>query len=420
MKSLSLLYGGLFLAAAAVHASEAAARFDGASPLEWSVLLARSEKARRGTSLDFSKNSGAHWDYASGLFADSLQRLGAEISDRAFNDYGAAIVDSFITGQGEIRTYRPEEFNLDSVEPGRALLTSYSETHEERLRRAIDLLRTQLARQPRTGRGVFWHKLRYREQVWLDGLYMAQPFHAECGKAFGEPDEIADASSQLAAADSILYDRRSGLYYHGWDESRQEQWADRATGLSPTFWSRAIGWFSMAVVDVLDSLPAAMPGTASVRDIEGRVAGGLVRWQDPVAGVWWQVTDQGARSGNYLEASASSMFVYALAKGVNRGYLPRAQYERAVLRGYAGLIREFVRRDLDGRISLTHCCSVAGLGGASATGGRPRDGSFGYYVGEPVVDNDLKAVAPFILAGMETERMMSLGTSQHAASPFSP
>jgi unsaturated rhamnogalacturonyl hydrolase len=397
----------LLVAALSAGAARAELSFDGASPLGWSTLLARSEMARRGNSLEFGRSPGAHWDYASGLFADSLQRLGAETSERAFSEYGAAIVDSYVTGEGEIRTYRPDEFNLDSVEPGRALLASYLATHEERLRKAAALLQAQLARQPRTEGGIFWHKLRYREQVWLDGLYMAQPFHAQFGSEFGEPGAPADAARQLAEADSILYEPRSGLYYHGWDQSRREPWADKATGRSPSFWSRATGWYSMAVVDVLDSLPAASPTAAPVRDVEARVAAGVARWQDPATGVWWQVTDQGARPGNYLEASASSMFVYALAKGINRGYLPRAQYERAVLRGYAGLVREFVRMDPGGGASLKHCCSVAGLGGAPGPGGRPRDGSFGYYVGEPVVENDLKGVAPFILAGIETQRMLS-------------
>jgi unsaturated rhamnogalacturonyl hydrolase len=392
---------------ATARSSDSARLFDGATPLEWSVRLARSEMARRGASLNFGGAPRARWDYASGLFADALERLGSETAGGKFGEYGAAIVDSYVSEQGAIRTYSLDDFNLDSVEPGRALLASYFGTHEERLRKAAELLRRQLALQPRTAPGIFWHKLRYRDQVWLDGLYMAQPFYAAFGEAFGEPAALADVARQVAAADSILYDPGSGLYYHGWDQGRRQAWADRATGRSPSFWSRSIGWYAMAVVDVLDWLPDAGGGTGAVREIEGRAARGVARWQDPSTGVWWQVTDQGARPGNYLESSASSMFVYALAKGVNRGYLSRQMYEAAILRGYGGLIREFVRKGPDGEFSLVHCCSVAGLGNAAGVDGRTRSGSFDYYVSEPIVDNDLKGVAPFILAGIETGRMLS-------------
>lgn len=385
----------------------ATATFDGNTPLAWSALMARSEMIRRGTSLDFGANPDAHWDYASGLFADALQRLGSETSDGTFAVFGNKIVDSFVTPQGEIRTYRKDEFNLDSIEPGKAVLADYLLTHGVRLRRAAADLRDQLAKQPRTQAGVFWHKQRYRQQVWLDGLYMAQPFYAEYSRIFGDQDSLADVARQIIATDSILYNRQTGLYFHGWDQSRDQPWADKATGLSSSYWSRAIGWYSMAVTDVLDSLREGTPGEKSVREIANRVAAGITRWQDSGSGVWWQVTDQGSRRGNYLEASASSMFVYALAKGVNRGYLNRSAYYDEIVRGYAGLVRQFVRRNPDGSASLLNCCSVAGLGGTPGANGRPRDGSFSYYVGEPVVENDLKAIAPFILAGIETQEMLS-------------
>jgi unsaturated rhamnogalacturonyl hydrolase len=395
---------------AGVAAAEAPGRYEGSTPLEWSERLARSEMQRRGETLFSGADSKATWSYTSGFFAYALQILGRESEDPGFARYGARLVGSFIAPDGTIRGYRAAEFNLDLITPGRVVLNLFEATKDPRFRTAAETLRRQLAAQPRTHDGGFWHKGIYPDQMWLDGLYMAGPFYARYGAVFGEPAATQDACRQIQLADEHLYDPETGLYYHAWDAKRVQAWADPATGHSPSFWGRAIGWLAMATVDELDALPDGSPQEPSLRAILGRIAGGIVRWQDPRTGAWWQVVDQGARPGNYREASASSMYVYALAKAVERGWLPRDPFKDAALHGYAALVREFIEVDASGQVSLSHCCSVAGLNGVNAAG-RARDGTFAYYVSEPVVENDLKAVPAFILAGLEVRRMLGPGRS---------
>jgi unsaturated rhamnogalacturonyl hydrolase len=405
--ALLLVSSALFPASARAEANALAG---GPAPSLQSERLAKSEMVRRGNTLDFGGDPMATWNYTSGFFAYSLLRLGAETGDAAFSDYGARIVDSFIEADGTIRGYSPAEFNLDLITPGRAVLALYERTGDPRLAKAAGALRRQLASQPRTPEGGFWHKLIYPDQMWLDGLYMAGPFYAHYGTLFREPEDREDAARQIILADRHLYDPATGLYYHAWDAKRAQAWADPGTGRSPSFWGRSMGWFAMAAVDELDDLPAGEPSTRAVAQALVRVADGIVRWQDPASGAWWQVLDQGRRPGNYLESSASCMYVYALAKGVNRGWLAREKYMPAALRGYSGLVSQFIRPSPSGGVDLTHCCSVAGLNNRNSSG-RARDGSFGYYVSEPVVDNDLKGVSAFILAGLEVQRMLAPGRS---------
>jgi len=375
------------------------------SPLESAEALAQSELARQGSGLDFDPGAKGSWNYATGFFGYALLELTDASGDPGYGQEASRVIRSYLTPDGSIRNFDPGEHNLDLVLPGRAVLHLYERTRDPRLARAAMALRMQLRDQPRTPDGGFWHKGIYPHQLWLDGIYMSGPFYAHYGALFGDKGALEDAAAQIRVADRHLYDPKSGLYYHAWDASQLLPWADPKTGHSPSFWARSIGWFAMAITDELDDLPPDQPSTASVRAVLRRVLDGIVRWQDPATGVWWQVVDQGPRSGNYREASASSMYVYALAKAVNRGLVaPRGPYEAAARKGFAGLVHEFVRRDADGRVNLTHCCSVAGLNNRNSAG-RARDGSFDYYVSEPVVDNDLKGVAAFILAGIEAQRL---------------
>lgn len=401
--ALALLAATLLPSATAAEPVET---FAGATPLEWSARLARSELARQNGALEAGATAKSRWDYTSGLFAFSLQQLAARTGDTALRDAGDRIVTTYVAPDGTIATYRFEDFNIDMVTPGRALLEVQLRQPEERFRTALATLRRQLVEQPRTSEGGFWHKLRYPQQMWLDGLYMGSPFLAAYGKAFADPAAFDDVANQILLVDRHLHDARTGLYYHAWDEARKQDWADKTTGLSPNFWGRSIGWYGMAIVDVLDYLPPTQHELEEINAILRRLADGIVRWQDPRSGAWWQVVDQGDRPGNYLEATASSMFVYTLAKAINRGYLPREKYLPAVRRGYEALVREFLRAEADGRVSLTRCCSVAGLGYTNSAG-RARDGSFEYYVSEPIVDNDLKGVGPFILAGIEMQQLLA-------------
>lgn len=377
--------------------SASAPQFSGATPLQWSVRLADSEIARRGDNLVWKAGGKAKWDYTAGLFTLSLLKLDAVAPDLHYLKFSEDAIGSFIAPDGKIQVYKPEEYQLDSINPGKTVLALWQLTHDSRYQKAAALLRKQLDTQPRTSDGGFWHKQRYPHQMWLDGIYMASPFYAEYGKLFNEPADFDDVAKQIRLADEHTYDPVTGLFYHGWDESREQPWANKTTGCSSNFWGRAIGWYAMAFVDTLDFLPTNHPARPAIIATFQRLCAGVTKHQDPQTGLWWQVMDQEHRPGNYLEATASSMFVYAMAKGINRGYLARS-YEPVVRKGYRGIVEHLIRDDGNGRWSLTQCCSVAGLGYG-------RDGTFAYYVKEPVVDNDLKGVGPFILAGIEVQRL---------------
>lgn len=394
------------VATATLTAAELPREFGGATPLEWSRRMAESEMARRGDTM-FLGAPRARWDYTTSLLGLSLLKLSERVGDPRYGDYGAKTVETFVKPDGSIATYKMEEFNIDMIPPGKVMLLRWEQGHrDEHLHTAIQTLREQMRKHPRTSEGGYWHKLRYPHQMWLDGLFMASPFLAHYAKVFGEPALFDDVANQIILMDRHSYDAKTGLHYHAWDEKREQPWADKATGHSPNFWGRAQGWYAMALVDSLDFFPPTHPEVEHINEILRRVADGIVRWQDPASGLWWQVMDQGSREGNYLEATASSMFVYTLAKGINRGYLPRETYLPALLKGYEGLIRDFIRPDGDtGRINLTRCCEVAGLGYTNSKG-MARDGSFAYYISEPVIDNDLKGTGPFILAGLEMQQLL--------------
>jgi len=374
-------------------------------PIDYARAMADSEIQRRGKTLAFEGSERARWDYTTGLFAYALWTLSEATGNPAWRDYAAEVVSSFIDEDGNVLTYRLSDYNIDMITPGRIVLKLYEKTGDDRYLKAAQLLRRQLEEQPRTSEGGFWHKKRYPYQMWLDGLYMGAPFYAQYSRIFGEEKGFDDVVEQILLIDRHAYDPDKGLHYHAWDEKREQIWANPETGASPHFWGRAEGWYAMALVDVLEEMPGTHHGVESIVEVLGRVADGIARYQDPDTGVWWQILDQPGRAGNYLEASASSMFVYALAKAVNEGYLPRDRYLPVIERGFRGILREFVRRDDEGRISLTQICEVAGLGYTNRAG-RPRDGSFAYYISEPIVENDLKGVGPFILACIEVERLV--------------
>jgi unsaturated rhamnogalacturonyl hydrolase len=387
--------------------------FGGATPLQWSVRMADSEMARRGDRLAWKEGGAARWDYTAGLFTLSLLKLNEQVPDPRYVKFAEQAIGSFLSPDGEIQGYKADDYNLDNINPGKTVLALYVLTKEDRYRKTAELLRKQFEKQPRTSDGGFWHKQRYPNQMWLDGLYMGSPFYAQYGKLFDEPSDFNDVAKQILTVSKHTYDPKSGLFYHGWDESKEQSWANKTTGNSSNFWGRAIGWYGMAMVDVLDFLPANHPARSDIIATLQKLAAGVLKHQDRQSGLWYQVMDQGDRKGNYLEATASSMFVYTLAKGVNRGYLSR-DYVQAVAKGYDGILKKLIRTDDKGNVSLTQCCSVAGLGFTGANG-KPRDGSFDYYVNEPVVENDLKGVGPFILAGIEMQQFIAASKAPNSS-----
>jgi unsaturated rhamnogalacturonyl hydrolase len=312
-------------------------------------------------------------------------------------------MDRFVQPDGTISGYKPEEFNLDHIAQGRLLFPLFQRTRDNRYKIAAGHLREQLRRHPRTSEGGFWHKQIYPQQMWLDGLYMAEPFYAEYAKTFGEPAAFDDVTKQFLLVTRHTRDARTGLMYHGWDAAKAQKWADSATGLSKSFWGRAMGWYMLGAVDVIEYLPRDHKDRDAVIKTLKDAAEAIVEVQDPVTGLWWQVLDEPNRAGNYLEASASSMFVYALAKAARLGYID-SRYRAIAVRGFDGLVANLVKTGSDGMPSLTNICQVAGLGGNLRKDGSYRDGTFAYYVSEPIVADDYKGVGPFIMAAHELGR----------------
>jgi unsaturated rhamnogalacturonyl hydrolase len=327
-----------------------------------------------------------------------IHQLGVRTGQHKYAEYVRRNMDALVQPDGSIRSYELEEFNLDQIAQGRLLFTLYEQTKQARYRTAIETLREQLRRQPRTTEGGFWHKQIYPNQMWLDGLYMAGPFLAQYGKAFNDTTAFNEVAKQILLVARYTRDARSGLYYHAWDETRSQIWADSLTGQSRNFWGRALGWYAMAIVDVLDYLPASHKDRDAILAVLRDVAASVSAVQDPVTGLWYQVLDQPARKGNYQETSASAMFVYAFAKAARNGWID-ARYGAVARRGFDGLTRFMVSTDSAGLLSLDRIVQVSGLGGK-----QQRDGSFEYYMSEPIVSNDYKGVGPFILASLELAR----------------
>jgi unsaturated rhamnogalacturonyl hydrolase len=339
-------------------------------------------------------SANARWTYEEAVVWQGLLSLWYNTGDARYFNYVQDLMDRLVDKDGNIRTFTIEDYNLDNVLGGRVLLRLYAVTGQEKYYKAASALRRQLLEQPRTSEGSFWHKKKYTEQVWLDGLYMAQPFFAEWAVAFHEDSVFSDIVRQFSLIEAHTRDTATGLLYHGWDESRQEKWADKGSGHSANCWARAMGWYGMALVDVLEHLPADHPGRKVLQEILGRYAAAIQKVQDPATGCWWDVLDKAGAPGNYLEASASSMFVYVLAKGVRLGLAPG--YRAVSERGYRGILERFVVVDGSGHTGLQGTVGASGLGGASN-----RDGSYDYYVSEKLVPNDPKGVGAFLLAADE-------------------
>ncbi len=337
------------------------------------------------------------WTYDLGVVLKGVEGVWYATGDARYFKFLQQSIDNFVQDDGTIRTYRPDEYNIDHVLLGRNVLTLYKVTGQEKYRKAAALLREQLRTHPRTNEGGFWHKKIYPYQMWLDGLYMGEPFYAEYAATFGEPEAFDDITKQFVLMERHSRDSKTGLLYHGWDESRQQRWADKQTGRSPHFWGRAMGWYAMALVDTLEHFPADHPGRRELVAILNREAEAIRKYQDAKTGLWWQVLDKGGERGNYLEASASAMFVYALAKGVREGHLP-ASYMKVAEKGYRGIVSRFIKPTPDGRADLEGTVSVAGLGGNPY-----RDGSYEYYLSEKVITNDPKGVGAAIKAAVEME-----------------
>jgi unsaturated rhamnogalacturonyl hydrolase len=254
---------------------------------------------------------------------------------------------------------------------------------------------------PQTSEGGFWQKKVYPYQMWLDVLYMASPFLAEYAALTRNNLMLDDIAHQLILVEKKTRNPKTGLLYHAWDETKEQSWADKITGCSPNYWGRALGWYVMAIVDCLDFLPIEHPKRGEIIGLFERLVPAIGAVQDSKSGVWYQVLDMPDKAGNYLESSCSAMFVYAIVKGVRKGYLSK-RFLSIAIKGFKGIIENLVETDSTGNLNLLKVCSGAGLG-KHPDRGDYRDGSFEYYIGEEIRTNDRKGVGPFILAALEIE-----------------
>lgn len=370
--------------------------------LKWSERMMLSEMHRfpEAWMLDFSKSP--KWTYPSAIVLDGAELLYAKTGKKEYYDYISGFGDKLVKDDGTILTYELEKYNIDLLNSGNVLLYLYEKEKKEKYLKALQTLRRQIDGQPRTKEGSFWHKKIYPYQVWLDGLYMGMPFYTHYTHDFSKGTEATKAYDDIVFQfDSVqknLLDKKTGLLYHAWDESRTEAWADKQTGLSPNFWGRSMGWYGMAMVDVLDYLPQNHPGRARLIAYLRSYADAVIKVQDKDSGLWYQVLDKPLEKGNYTEATASAMFVYTMIKAVNKGYLPKS-YKTPAKKGYDGIIKNLITIDPNGVVNLNKCCAVAGLGGKPY-----RDGSYEYYVNEEIRSNDAKGTGPFILASLEFEK----------------
>lgn len=365
----------------------------------WSRRIADTYLQRHagGTMYD-SINTNKRWNYEQGLMLVALSKLSAATGDGKYMKFVVKNLEQYIDSTGAIATYKRSEYKLDDLGPGRALLAAYAATKQEKFKHAADTLRRQLTEQPRTSEGGFWHKKIYPGQMWLDGLFMAEPFYARYAAAFNEPGDFDDIAHQFILMAQHARDPKTGLMCHGWDERRQERWADRETGRSPSFWGRAMGWYMMGLVDVLDDMPTDHPKRKELIGIFIDLAKSVEKYQDAESHLWRQVIDRPGSTENYLESSCSAMFAYAFAKGARTGALPE-NFLNIAQRAFQGLVDHEATTATDGGIDLNGTCKSAGLGGSPY-----RDGSYEYYCSETPHANDLKGLGSFLLAALEIEQ----------------
>lgn len=339
------------------------------------------------------------WNYIDGCMIKAILEMYSITGDKKYFEFADNFIDHKVMEDGSIDGYSVEELNIDNVNAGKTLFELYDLTGKEKYRKAIDLVYSQIGQMPRTKEGNFWHKNIYPNQVWLDGLYMCQPFYMEYETRFNDKKNYDDIFNQFFNVNRLMRDSETGLYYHAYDSSRQMFWCDTVTGLSQNFWLRALGWYSMALLDTLDKCdPSVGEPYEKLKSIFVDLMDSLLKYQDE-SGMWYQVVNLGNMEKNYLETSGSSILAYALLKGVRLGFLPES-YTEYGLKAFNGICDKYLTTDEDGSLHLDGICLVAGLGGKQM-----RSGTFDYYMSEPVVKDDAKGVGPFLLAYTEVLRL---------------
>ncbi|PCJ93355.1 MAG: glycosyl hydrolase family 88 [Flavobacteriaceae bacterium] len=365
--------------------------------LKWSDRMAQSIMKRHPKAVQTGNPNKPSWNYKIGLLLFSFEKLHQETGNNLYYNYVKEYAETEIDSSGTILSYNKDEYNIDMINSGKILFSLYDKTQDTRYFNALKTLREQLKGMPRTNSGGFWHKKIYPNQMWLDGLYMGSPFYAQYNTRYENGDQLDDIVKQFRLVYQHTYDEETGMLLHAWDESKQMDWADKETGKSPNFWSRSMGWFMMAMVDVLDFIPQEHPGHQEIVGYLNQLSSALGNQQD-VSGLWYQVPNFPTKEGNYLESSSTCMFIYAYAKGVAQGYLPE-EYQSKAESAFNATIEKLITVDTDGEIHINQVCGSAGLGGNPY-----RDGSFEYYIGEPIKTDDLHGLGPFILAALALDQ----------------
>ncbi len=402
-RTLTLLFGVALLAGGCTASHHPL--IDGDKPLAVRMIESEIRRNPSPTTLDGIPRGQVKWNYTSGLELLAMMDAAKAYDRPDFDAYAERYYDTIVQPDGSVLTYSRTRYNLDHICPGRPLFELYERTGEERYRQVTDTLFRQLNEHPRNPDGGFWHKKTYPRQMWLDGIYMGEPFYAEYVMRNIAPEDpqaasqyVADIVNQFVTVAKHTYDPDTQLYRHAYDDAREQFWCDSLTGQSQHAWGRAVGWYAMAIVETLQYLEVD-DWTQPMVDILNNLAEVLPAYANPKSGMWYQVLDLPERAGNYEEATCSIMFVYAMLKGARLGYLPES-YAVDGAKLYEQFVDRFVRENEDETISITECCAVAGLGGAGK-----RSGTFEYYISEPIRENDCKAVGPFIWASMEYDRL---------------
>lgn len=339
------------------------------------------------------------WNYIDGCMITALLCASEITGEKKYFDFAENFIDYYVFDDGTIRGYSKEKFNLDDVNEGKVLFELYEKTHKEKYKKAISLLESQLEEQPRTATGNFWHKQIYPNQIWLDGLYMGQVFSALYKKYFGNKD-YSDVVNQYKSVRKLMFDENKKLYYHGCDCSKKAFWADKETGCSKNFWLRSIGWFCISLIDIIEFIDDEN-AKSELMKIFAEEIDGISQYADKETSMYYQVVDKGGEEGNYLETSGSSMIAYAMMKGARLGVID-GKYAEQGRKTFDGICKKYLSISENGDLNLGGICLVAGLGPEDNP---RRDGSYEYYISEPVVENDAKGVAPFVLCYTEVKRM---------------
>ncbi|WP_163408246.1 glycoside hydrolase family 88/105 protein [Flavobacterium ajazii] len=368
-----------------------------AGNLKWSERMALSIIKRHPEAWKIDDHEAPKWDYKIGMILTAYQKLYEKTNNQKYYDYVKGYADTFIDETGNIKKFDPKNHSLDNINAGKILFDLYNKTKEEKYLTALKALRNNFDDYPRTPSGGFWHKKIYPNQMWLDGLYMGEPFYARYTAEYEKGEKLNDVAHQFELLHQHTFDIKTDLYFHAWDESKQMAWANKETGTAPHIWLRALGWYGMALVDALDYFPKDHPKRNELIKYLNELAIAVSKYQDKT-GLWYQIPNLQNKKGNYLESSGSSMLVYFLAKGVHKGYLP-VKFEKVADKGFEGLIKNLIKVDKDGEVHITQVCASAGLGGNPY-----RDGSFEYYMNEKIVTDNSHGLGAFLLAAIELDK----------------